>query len=90
MVSPPWTVGASSGRGAGRGASAQLAAQTSLFHLIGVTLRAYGSALAALPHILGERWRHRLRRRIGAWEFLGLIAEHRLRARDAAFAWSRM
>jgi len=69
----------------GRGASAQLAAQTSLFHLIGVTLRAYGSALAALPHVLGERWRHRQRRRIGAREFLGLLVEHRLRARDAAF-----
>ncbi len=69
----------------GRGASSQLAAQTSLYHLIGVTLRAYGSALAALPRVLGERWRHRLRRRIGTREFLGLMAKHRLRARDAAF-----
>ncbi len=69
----------------GRGASAQLASQTSLFHLIGVTLRAYGSALAKLPHVLGERWRHRIRRRIGTREFLGLMVQHRLRARDAAF-----
>ena len=68
----------------GRGASGRLAAQTSLFHLIGVTLRAYGSALATLPHVLGERWRHRFQRRIGTREFLGLMAEHRLRARDAA------
>jgi GT2 family glycosyltransferase len=67
----------------GRGASGRLAAQTSLFHLIGLTLRAYGSALAALPHVLRERWRHRLRRRMGAREFLGLMAEHRLRAQDA-------
>jgi GT2 family glycosyltransferase len=69
----------------GRGASGQLAAQTSLYHLIGVAFRAYGSALAALPHVLKERWRHRLRRRIGTREFLGLMVEHRLRARDAAF-----
>ena len=69
----------------GRGASGRLAAETSLFHLIGLTIRAYGSALAALPHVLGERWRQRARRRIGTREFLGLMAEHRLRARDAAF-----
>ena len=69
----------------GRGASGRLAAETSLFHLIGLTIRAYGSALAALPHVLGERWRQRVRRRIGTREFLGLMAEHRLRARDAAF-----
>ncbi len=69
----------------GRGASGRLAAQTSLLHLIGLTLRAYGSAFAALPHILGERWRHRRGRRIGTREFVRLMAEHRLGAREAAF-----
>jgi GT2 family glycosyltransferase len=69
----------------GRGASGQLAAQTSLYHLIGVTLRAYGSALAALPRVLKERWRHRRQRRISTRAFLRLMAAHRLRARDAAF-----
>lgn len=69
----------------GRGASARLAAQTSVFHLIGLTLKAYGSAFLALPHILGERWSHRLQHRIGTREFLKLITEHRLHAAEAAF-----
>jgi GT2 family glycosyltransferase len=68
----------------GRGASGRLAAQTSVLHLAGVTLLAYASALAALPHTLRERWRHRGRRRIGTREFLALMAEHLLGAREAA------
>lgn len=69
----------------GRGAASKLAAQTSFGHLVGVTLRAYWSALVALPQVLKERWRRRLQERIGTRAFLRLMAEHRLRARDAAF-----
>ncbi len=87
-VSPAFTVGRLAlqawGALTGRGASGRLAAQTSVFHLVGVALRAYASALAALPRILGERWRRRSRRRIGTREFMGLMAQHRLSAREAA------
>jgi len=69
----------------GRGASGRLAAQSSILHLVGVTLQAYASALVALPGTLRDRWRQRPRRRIGTREFLNLMAEHRLRAREAAF-----
>jgi GT2 family glycosyltransferase len=68
----------------GRGASGRLAAQSSILHLVGVTLHAYASALVALPATLRDRWRQRQRRRIGTREFLKLMAEHRLRAREAA------
>jgi hypothetical protein len=89
VASPAFTVGRLAlqawGALTGRGAAARLANQTSLLHLIGVTLRAYASAVLALPHILGERWRHRRGRRITAREFMSLMSEHRLSARDAAF-----
>ncbi len=68
----------------GRGAAGRLAAQTSVLHLVGVTLQAYASALVALPATLQDRWRHRSRRRMGTLDFLRLIAEHRLSAREAA------
>lgn len=68
----------------GRGASGRLAAQTSITHLVWLTLQAYASALVALPPILRERWRQRRRRRIGTRAFARLIAEHRLSAREAA------
>ena len=41
----------------GRGAAGRLAAETSMLHLVGVTLQAYASALVALPATLRERWR---------------------------------
>lgn len=68
----------------GRGAAGRLAAETSMLHLVGVTLHAYASALVALPSTLRERWRHRRRRRIGTRDFVRLIAQHRLSAREAA------
>ena len=68
----------------GRGAAGRLAAQTSMPHLIGVTLRAYGSAILALPHILGERWRHRRERRIGTRAFVALMRGHYLDAREGS------
>ncbi len=68
----------------GRGAAGRLAAQTSVRHLIGVTLRAYGSAILALPHVLGERWRHRRERRIGTRAFVALMRGHYLDAREGS------
>jgi hypothetical protein len=68
----------------GRGAAGRLAAETSTLRLVGVTLRAYASALAAAPATLGERWRGRRTRRIGTRAFVRLLAEHRLSAREAA------
>jgi GT2 family glycosyltransferase len=69
----------------GRGAASRLAAETSILHLVGLTLQAYASALLALPATLGDRWRERSRRRIGTRAFMRLMAEYRLTARDAAF-----
>lgn len=68
----------------GRGAAGRLAAQTSILHLVSVTIRAYASALVAVPGTLRERWRCRSSRRIGTREFLRLMREHRLSAREAA------
>lgn len=68
----------------GRGAAGRLAAQTSVFHLAGVALRAYASALRAAPATLRERFRHRRRRRIGTRAFVRLLSEHYLSAREAA------
>jgi GT2 family glycosyltransferase len=68
----------------GRGAAGHLAAETSVLYLVGVVLRAYASALVALPATLHERWRTRRARRMGTREFVRLLAEHRLSAREAA------
>jgi GT2 family glycosyltransferase len=68
----------------GCGAAGRLAAETSVVHLVGVVLQAYASALAALPATLRERWRKRSTRRMGTREFVRLLAEHRLSAREAA------
>jgi GT2 family glycosyltransferase len=68
----------------GRGAAGRLAADTAVAHLVAVALRAYLSALRALPAVLRRRWRERGRRRLGTAEFRRLLAEFRLRARDAA------
>lgn len=68
----------------GRGAAGRLAANTSMVQLAVIAVRAYASALRALPSILRERWRQRSRRRLGTPEFRRLLDEFRLRARDAA------
>lgn len=89
LMSPIFTLArlALQGWGAltGRGAAARLAADTTLLHLVGVTLRAYASALRALPHVLGERWRERGKRRLTTREFVALLREFRLTATEAAF-----
>jgi GT2 family glycosyltransferase len=68
----------------GRGAAGRLAETTPMIQLAVIALRAYASALRALPSILGERWRQRRRRRLRPPEFRRLLDEFRLRARDAA------
>ncbi|MFN8094416.1 MAG: glycosyltransferase family 2 protein [Vicinamibacteria bacterium] len=68
-----------------RGAAARLAERTSLVHLVRVTLRAYASALGALPHVLRERRGLARRRVLSSREFRRLLARHRLTAREAAF-----
>jgi GT2 family glycosyltransferase len=68
----------------GRGAAGRLAANTSMVQLAAIAVRAYASALRALPSILRERWRQRSRRRLRRPEFRRLLDEFRLRARDAA------
>jgi hypothetical protein len=68
----------------GRGAAGRLAASTPLVTLAAIALRAYASALRALPRILRQRWRERGRRRLRTAEFRRLLDEFRLRAHEAA------
>jgi len=68
----------------GRGAAARLAERRSLPHLVGLTLRAYASALRALPGALRERRRVRPLRRLSTPGFRALLREFRLTAREAA------
>jgi GT2 family glycosyltransferase len=88
LVSPIYTVArlalATWGALTGRGAAGRLAGERSIVHLAALALRAYASALRALPHILRERWRHRDQRRLRTSEFVALLREFRLTARDAA------
>lgn len=69
----------------GRGAAARLAERRSLAHLAAVTLRAYASALRAVPRTLRERKRLRPLRRMSTAGFRALLDEFRLTAREAAF-----
>jgi GT2 family glycosyltransferase len=68
----------------GRGAAARLARQRSAGHLVMVALRAYASALAALPRALAERRRFASRRRLGLQAFLRLLETYPLSPREAA------
>jgi GT2 family glycosyltransferase len=68
----------------GRGAAGRLAASTPMTSLALIALRAYVSALRALPRMLRERWRQRSRRRLRASEFRRLLVEFRLHASEAA------
>jgi len=68
----------------GRGAAGRLAANTSIVQLAAIAMRAYASALRALPSVLRERWRQRRRRRLRTPEFRRLLDEFRLGAREAA------
>jgi len=69
----------------GRGAAGRLGESTPAVHLAAIVLRAYASALRALPAIVRERWRQRSRRRLRTSEFRRLLDEFRLRASEVAF-----
>jgi GT2 family glycosyltransferase len=88
VVSPAYTVlrlGLQAwGALTGRGAAGRLAANTTLFHLAALTLRAYASALRVLPHVLRARWRDRGKRRLPTADFRRLLDEFRLGAGEAA------
>ena len=68
----------------GRGAAARLAESRSPAHLAAVALRAYASALRALPRTLRERRQGRALRRMSTAGFRALLDEFRLTAREAA------
>ena len=70
---------------AGRGAAGRHAQQHSLLSLVTVTLSAHLAALRGLPLMLQQRWRDRRLRRLGTWQFLRLLQEHRLSVREVAF-----
>jgi len=89
LLSPAYTLARLSLQGVaalrGRGASGRLARERGAVHLVRVTLRAYASALAALPRALGARWRARRIRRLTTAAFLRLLDAFHLTAREAAF-----
>jgi GT2 family glycosyltransferase len=88
LVSPAYTAVrlALQGWGAltGRGAAGRMAASTPVAALALIALRAYASALRALPRILRDRRRQRSRVRLSPAAFRRLLAEFRLRAAEAA------
>jgi GT2 family glycosyltransferase len=88
LVSPAYTAARLAlqawGALTGRGAAGRLAASTPIPTLAAIALRAYASALRALPRILRQRWRERSRRRLRTAEFRRLLDEFRLRAHEAA------
>jgi hypothetical protein len=68
----------------GRGAAGRLARETTPLHMGAIVLRAWVSALRALPHVARERWRSRALRRLSSGGFRRLLHEFRLTAREAA------
>ena len=68
----------------GRGAAAHLARERGPLRLAAITLQAYVAALRGVPRILAERSRLRRLRRLGTPDFLRLLDEYRLTARDVA------
>lgn len=70
----------------GRGAAGRLARETTPLRMVAIVLRAWASALRALPHVVRQRWRDRALRRLSGTEFRQLLGEFRLRVRDAALS----
>jgi GT2 family glycosyltransferase len=68
----------------GSGAAGRLARETTPLHMVAIVLRAWISALRALPHAARERWRNRAQRRLSGSGFRRLLDEFRLSAREAA------
>ncbi len=88
LASPAWTAVRLSlqafGALTGRGAAGRLASETGVPHLVGLVLRAYVSALRALPGVLRERRSGQPRKRLSSSGFRRLLGEFRLGAREAA------
>jgi len=59
----------------GKGASGKFTAENSMIHAITILLKAWCSALLAVPHVLRQRWAFAGKRRIGRREFYRLIRE---------------
>jgi GT2 family glycosyltransferase len=68
----------------GKGASGKFTAENSLFQAGIVLLRAWCSALAAIPQVLRQRWEFSKKRRIGRREFYRLISEFGISASEIA------
>jgi len=66
----------------GRGAAGRLAAERSLLHLVGVTLRAWASAAIGAPRMLAAR--RRVVRRLHPQQLHTLLSEYQLGAREIA------
>jgi GT2 family glycosyltransferase len=68
----------------GRGAAGRFASQNSFLALLVVGLRAYASAIIGIPSVLRRRAAFRPKRRLATREFLALLREFRLTAREVA------
>lgn len=68
----------------GKGATGRFAEQHSFFYAVGVLLKAWGSALAALPSIFGQRKAFAKRRKLSQMQLCRLLCAYRLSAREVA------
>ncbi len=68
----------------GKGASGRFTEQNSVFHAMGILVRAWGAALAELPGIIRQRRAFSRFRRIGRRELYRLFCTFRISAREIA------
>jgi GT2 family glycosyltransferase len=68
----------------GKGASGRFAAENSMFHAGTVLLRAWCSALAAIPQVLRQRWAFARKTHVGRREFYRLIRKFGISASEIA------
>jgi hypothetical protein len=68
----------------GKGASGRFTVENSMFHAVAILLRAWCSALSAVPQVLRQRWKFARQRRIGRREFYRLIREFGISASEIA------
>ncbi len=66
----------------GRGATGKFSRQYSVFHAVGILLKAWGAALAALPAIIRQRKAFSTRVRITRKQFYTLLCAYRLSVRE--------
>jgi hypothetical protein len=65
-------------------ASGRFSEQHSVFRAMAILLRAWYSALSALPSIIRQRWAYSKRGRIGRRELYRLFCEYRISAYEIA------